>query len=112
MLSDGYLASSLMSYLKMICMSISESRQLQRQIRFGEGLKENGIELYLDAPTNQVFCVVDNAFMEKLAQKVEFSFWEKKDETHTVIRFATSWATTMEDVDELIRWIEQKKNRN
>ena len=77
-----------------------------------EGLKENGIELYLDAPTNQVFCVVDNAFMEKLAQKVEFSFWEKKDETHTVIRFATSWATTMEDVDELIRWIEQKKNRN
>ena len=42
-----------------------------------EGLKENGIELYLDAPTNQVFCVVDNAFMEKLAQKVEFSFWEK-----------------------------------
>ena len=28
-----------------------------------EGLKENGIELYLDAPTNQVFCVVDNAFM-------------------------------------------------
>ena len=77
-----------------------------------EGLKENGIELYLDAPTNQVFCVVENAFMEKLAQKVEFSFWEKKDETHTVIRFATSWATTMEDVDELIRWIEQKKNRN
>lgn len=77
-----------------------------------EGLKENGIELYLDTPTNQVFCVLDNAFMEKLAQKVEFSFWEKKDETHTVIRFATSWATTMEDVDELIKWIEQKKNRN
>lgn len=77
-----------------------------------EGLKENGIELYLDAPTNQVFCVLDNAFMEKLAQKVEFSFWEKKDETHTVIRFATSWATTMEDVDELIKWIKQKKNRN
>ena len=77
-----------------------------------EGLKENGIELYLDAPTNQVFCVVENAFMEKLAQKVEFSFWEKKDENHTVIRFATSWATTMEDVDELIKWIKQKKNRN
>ena len=77
-----------------------------------EGLKENRIELYLDAPTNQVFCVVDNAFTEKLAQKVEFSFWEKKDENHTVIRFATCWATTMEDVDELIRWIEQKKNRN
>ena len=77
-----------------------------------EGLKENGIELYLDAPTNQVFCVVENAFMEKLAQKVEFSFWEKKDENHTVIRFATSWATTMEGVDELIKWIKQKKNRN
>ena len=45
--------------------------------------------------------------MERLAQKVEFSFWEKKDENHTVIRFATSWATTMEDVDELIKLIKQ-----
>lgn len=77
-----------------------------------EGLKGKWNRTLSGCSTNQVFCVVENAFMEKLAQKVEFSFWEKKDENHTVIRFATSWATTMEDVDELIKWIKQKKNRN
>ena len=40
--------------------------------------------------------------MEELGEKVKFSFWEKYDENHTVIRFATSWATKMEDIDALI----------
>jgi threonine aldolase len=26
------------------------------------------------------------------------SFWEKPDTDHTVVRFATSWATTEEDI--------------
>jgi len=29
------------------------------------------------------------------------SFWEKYDDTHTVIRLATSWSTTQEDIDKL-----------
>ena len=40
--------------------------------------------------------------MKRLGEKVKFSFWEKYDENHTVIRFATSWATKMEDIDALI----------
>ena len=32
----------------------------------------------------------------------QFDFWEKYDEDHTVIRFATSWGTKMEDIDALI----------
>ena len=39
---------------------------------------------------------------EELAKKVRFDFWEKYDEDHTVIRFATSWGTKMEDIDALI----------
>ena len=39
--------------------------------------------------------------MEQLKKDVVFSFWEKKDEDHTVVRFATSWATRMEDVEKL-----------
>ena len=49
----------------------------------------------------QVFCIVDDALMTRLEKQVEFGFWEKYDDTHTVIRFATSWATTKEDVDAL-----------
>ena len=40
--------------------------------------------------------------MERLKKKVRFGFWEKLDESHTVVRFATSWATKPEDVDTLM----------
>ena len=40
--------------------------------------------------------------MEELKKEVAFSFWEQYDDTHTVIRFATSWATKEEDFDALL----------
>ena len=40
--------------------------------------------------------------MEELSKRVVFSFWEKYDKNHTVIRFATSWATKREDVEKLM----------
>ena len=39
--------------------------------------------------------------MKELKEKVRFCLWEKLDENHTVVRFATSWATKMEDVEQL-----------
>ncbi len=39
--------------------------------------------------------------LERLKENVVFSYWEKKDAAHTVVRFATSWATKMEDVKKL-----------
>ncbi len=60
--------------------------------------RENGIALYLDSPTNQQFALLDDAYMERLREHVQFSFWEKPDEAHTVVRFATCWSTTEEDL--------------
>ena len=54
-----------------------------------------------ESPTNQVFCIMENSRLEALGNEVEYSFWEKADETHTVIRFATSWATQEENVEKL-----------
>jgi len=71
--------------------------------RLREGFQEKGFSFYLDTPTNQIFLVVDRAQREDLARKAAFSFWEQLDEERTVIRFVTSWATRMEDVEELIR---------
>lgn len=71
-----------------------------------EALKKFGYKLALDTPTNQIFCIVSNEVMKKITQDVEFGFWEKYDETHSVIRFATSWATTMEDTQKLIRLLD------
>lgn len=66
------------------------------------GLKEKGYTFYIDSPTNQQFVVLENRKMEELKKDVQFSFWEKKDDIHTVVRFATSWATRMEDVEKLL----------
>lgn len=71
-----------------------------------EALRKFGYKLALDTPTNQIFCIVSNEVMKKIAQDVEFGFWEKYDETHSVIRFATSWATMMEDTQKLIRLLD------
>lgn len=39
---------------------------------------------------------------QTLSEKVGMSFWEKPDDNHTIVRLATSWATTEEDVDALL----------
>ncbi|MCR5717145.1 MAG: low specificity L-threonine aldolase [Lachnospiraceae bacterium] len=54
------------------------------------------------APTNQIFLIIDNEELKTFGEKVAYSFWEKYDETHTVLRLATSWATTPENVQKLI----------
>jgi threonine aldolase len=66
-----------------------------------EMFASHGCRFYLDSPTNQQFLILENSLMEEWGKVVEFSFWEKFDDTHTVVRFATSWATTKEDVASL-----------
>ncbi|MDE6663457.1 MAG: low specificity L-threonine aldolase [Lachnospiraceae bacterium] len=74
-------------------------------IDMAEKMKElfadKGYEFYLESPTNQQFIILDNEHMENLKKHVSFSFWEKLDDTHTVVRFATSWSTTAEDLKAL-----------
>lgn len=60
-----------------------------------------GYTMFVDSPTNQQFVVVDNEKLEHLKSRVGFDFWEKIDESRSVVRFATSWATTEEDLSEL-----------
>ena len=74
---------------------------IQAADRIRQILSQKGYVLCFDSPTNQVFCIIENSEMGRLAEKVEFGFWEKYDDSHTIIRFATSWATRMEDVETL-----------
>lgn len=74
-------------------------------IRMAEKLKDmlrkKGYEFYIESPTNQQFIVIENKKLDELKQTVAVSFWEKYDESHTVIRLATSWSTTQEDMEKL-----------
>lgn len=74
---------------------------IDRAEELKELFKKKGYRFYLESPTNQQFFILENKKMEELQKKVAFSFWEKYDEDHTVVRFATSWATTKEAVEEL-----------
>lgn len=62
---------------------------------------ECGIPMFLESPTNQQFVILENRLMEKLENRVAFSFWEKYDDSHTVVRFASSWSTTEDDLGRL-----------
>ncbi len=65
--------------------------------------QEKGYAFYLASPTNQQFVILDNDDMERLKKYAAFSFWEKLDDSHTVVRFATSWSTAESDLEELER---------
>ena len=61
-------------------------------------LRANGYELFFSSPTNQTFCLMSTEQITRLRDRVDFAVWEVYDETHSIIRFATSWATKDEDV--------------
>lgn len=69
------------------------------------GLVAKGYRFHIDSPTNQQFIILENSRMHELGKKATFSFWESLDADHTVIRFATSWATLESDVDELLEML-------
>jgi threonine aldolase len=64
-------------------------------------LREKGYEFFMETTTNQIFVTLPDARKAELDRVCVTSFWEKPDPTHTVVRFATSWATTEEDVGAL-----------
>lgn len=65
-------------------------------------LEDKGFQFYLKSPTNQQFVIVKNEELPKLTEAgIAYSFWEKYDDSHSIIRFATSWSTSQEDIDDL-----------
>ena len=65
-------------------------------------IKSAELPLYFESPTNQLFVVLNNRQREYLESKVDISFWEQLDENKVVMRIATSWSTTREEVDKLL----------
>lgn len=70
--------------------------------RIRAALREKGYRLRYENPTNQTFVILENEQVKSLAAHVVLGFTEKYDDTHTVMRICTSWATAPEDVDALI----------
>ncbi len=75
---------------------------VSQAMRIRDAFKSKGFGFLVQSPSNQQFPILDNATMERLSSDFLFSFWQKVDDTHTAVRFCTSWATRPEAVDALI----------
>ena len=83
-------------YLRIGDSAVRYAQQLQ------QALQDKGYPLLFTSPTNQIFPILDREAYHRLSPQVSFGFWEQLDKSHTATRFATSWATTQEDVQALI----------
>lgn len=70
--------------------------------RIRAALLQKGYRLAFQAPTNQIFLVLAQEQRERLAEHVEMGFWENLADGETVMRLATSWATSDDDVTKLL----------
>lgn len=69
-------------------------------------LEKKGYQFYLKSPTNQQFLVVNEKELAHFDNSgIYYGFWEKYDDTHSIIRLATSWSTTQEDMDKLAKLV-------
>ncbi|HZJ99339.1 MAG TPA: aminotransferase class V-fold PLP-dependent enzyme [Tissierellaceae bacterium] len=70
------------------------------------GLKKHNIAFLAEPCSNQIFPILPNSFMDQLSNEFLFETIEEIDDNHTAIRFVTSWATTQEGVDALIKFFD------
>ena len=70
-------------------------------IQMKEMFVRKGYELFLDSPTNQQFILLTPAAAKALEGEVAYEVWERLADGRAVVRFATSWATTPEQVARL-----------
>ncbi|WP_052832664.1 threonine aldolase family protein [Bifidobacterium animalis] len=68
-----------------------------------KALFEKHYDVEYISQTNQIFIVVATQRAQELAKSVKLGFMEQVDADHVMLRICTSWATTDEQVDELIK---------
>ena len=71
-------------------------------LRIRDAFESKGFGFLVKSPSNQQFPILPDSTAEALSSEFMFSVWQKVDESHTAVRFCTSWATRPEAVDALI----------
>lgn len=62
-----------------------------------------GYSFASDSMTNQLFPILPDSMVERLSEHYTFNIDRRWDDSHTIIRLVTSWATTNEGVQSLIQ---------
>ena len=65
-------------------------------------LEEKGYPFLVENTTNQIFPIMPDGKLEELKKNFGFCYQQRVNETHSAVRFCTSWATKEENIDKLI----------
>ena len=63
-----------------------------------DGLTKKGYTFFKESVTNQQFIILDDTKLEEITKKYGVTYQERYDESRSVIRLCTSWATKEEDI--------------
>lgn len=66
-----------------------------------------GFKCAFESPSNQQFFILPDEVIEELQGKYKFEFWCRHDESASVVRVCTCWATKESDVELLVSDIER-----
>ncbi len=86
-------------YFKLAKNATDLAMQLRR------GLIAKGYEPYSNSTTNQQIFYLPNKKIDELKAKATFEIWGTRRENLTPVRFVTDWATSKEEVEELLSYL-------
>ncbi len=69
--------------------------------RLRETFRAAGVPFLVENTTNQLFPILPDSVLAELAKSYSFSYQQRMDETHSAVRFCTSWATDPAAVEQL-----------
>ena len=64
---------------------------------------QKGYSFFKNSPTNQQCIILSDEKIKELAPLVRCEIWERVDDGHCAVRFATSWATEKSDIEALAK---------
>lgn len=71
--------------------------------RLYEGLGLSGYTFAIETESNQVFPIIEDAALAKLSEYIDFEVWEELASDKTAIRFVTTWQTTEDEIQAVLK---------
>ena len=82
-------------------------KAVMQALRIKEAFEKKGCSFLIESWTNQQFPILHRDILKKFDENYTYSVWEQTDADHIAVRFCTSWATTDEQVEQLVNDIDR-----
>lgn len=77
-------------------------------LKIRQAFEQAGYPAVVDSVTNQQFFCLPNGLVDRLRESVSFEYWGPRGEQESVIRIVTSWSTTQEEVNQLVKMLQSE----